>query len=1013
MRVICNNLENARKQLETLVCVYQNNFEQYQQVIYNETQVRVDFVNPFFQLLGWDVMNEAGLPQHLREVTHEATVLVEEDGVHRSKKPDYSFRVGTEGLFFLETKKPSVNITIDRSPAFQLRRYGWSGNLKVSVLTNFTDLYIYDCSVRPVEGDDIGAALIAHYHYTEYIQNFEEIYNFLSKEVVLSGEFERQFGDIRGALRREPFDEYFLEQIRGWRYILGNDILRNNPKINNETLNLFVQRILNRFIFLRICEDKNLEKYESLKRITTYQELKKLFAVADYKYDSGLFEILDEDRLLISDDIIIEIFQNLYYPNNSYEFGVVEPYIIGQIYELFLDESLEIQANNLVICVKKPEVVDAQGTVNTPKNITDIIVKETLGALYEDKTLEEVAKYRIADICCGSGNFLLSAFEYVVNFQIEYMSQHDLARAIQNGDLYRLPGAQNLCLAYEIKRNILKNLIYGVDIDPLAIEVTKFSLLLKVLEDSSAEELDAYQVKTHNKILPNLDENIKLGNSLVDTNYARYNSLVYQRPDIMNKLKMFDWTHEFGNRKFNAIIGNPPYIRVQNMVHYSHEEYAFYKSNLSGFVTANTDALDKYHLFIERALFLLNDNGILGYIVPHKFMNIQSGAELRELLSMHSYVRKIMHFGTHQIFQNRSTYTCILILSKHANAEFQIGFVQNLNQFLFEHEVECTTYMAPYLSRQPWAFIPKSLVDQLNKVSGHCTPLANLVDVFVGVQTSADNIYIIHSDREDDQFVYGRDCNGNDIQIEKGILRKSVYDAKLTSYEKIVANSYIIFPYKEVDGKPKLYEVDEMEEYFHCAFAYLHRFKEVLEKRNMTNRNDRNWFAFGRSQSLKRFMSGQHLVWAVLSLSSNYVFDDEMVIFTGGGNGPFYGLEMKSDTRESIFYIQAILNHWLMELLVKSKASTFRGDYYSHGKQFVAALPIYKIDFNDPDEVNKYQNIVDHVQTIMQLKQQMNNSSNAAERTILKRSMGAVTDELNALIDILYQVQTLENEEQE
>lgn len=363
------NLVAAQNQLRNLVSIYNRNFDQYQQATYNETQVRVDFVNPFFQLLGWDVLNEAGLPQHLREVTHEATVLVEENGAHRSKKPDYSFKVGTEILFFLETKKPSVNITVDRAPSFQLRRYGWSGNLKVSVLTNFTDLFIYDCTVRPVEGDEIGTALIAHYHYTEYEDKFEEIYSLLSKESVLNGDFQRIFGNVRGAMRREPFDAYFLDQIRGWRNQLGSDVVRNNPNVDAVTLNIFVQRILNRSIFLRICEDKNLENYESLRRITTYQELKDLFAVADQKYDSGLFEMLDEDRLIISDAVIIDIFQSLYYPNNSYEFGVVDPYIIGQIYELFLAETLEIEANGQVVSVKKPEVVDAQGTVNTPKNI--------------------------------------------------------------------------------------------------------------------------------------------------------------------------------------------------------------------------------------------------------------------------------------------------------------------------------------------------------------------------------------------------------------------------------------------------------------------------------------------------------------------------------------------------------------------------------------------------------------------------------------------------------------------
>ena len=109
---------------------------------------------------------------------------------------------------------------------------------------------------------------------------------------------------------------------------------------------------------------KNFAAWRIIAGPRTYQELKHLFAVADQKYDSGLFEMLDEDRLVISDSVIIEIFQSLYYPNNSYEFGVVDPYIIGQIYELFLDESLEIQVDGQVVCVQKPEVVDAQGTVN-------------------------------------------------------------------------------------------------------------------------------------------------------------------------------------------------------------------------------------------------------------------------------------------------------------------------------------------------------------------------------------------------------------------------------------------------------------------------------------------------------------------------------------------------------------------------------------------------------------------------------------------------------------------------
>lgn len=998
-------------QVGELVQTYSDNFSQFQQVTYNETQVRVDFVNRFFKLLGWDVDNERGLPQHLREVTHEATVVVEEDGVHRSKKPDYSFKVGTEVLYFLETKKPAVNLSVDADPAFQLRRYGWSGNLKISVLTNFTDLYIYDCSVRPREGDDIGVAMIAHYHFNEYVDRFEEIYNMLSKEAVLSGQFEHQFGNIRGALRREPFDQYFLDQIRTWRNILGEDILHNNPNVDVETLNIFVQRVLNRIIFLRICEDRCFENYESLKSITTYQELRALFAAADQKYDSGLFELLEEDRLTVSDVVIIEIFQSLYYPNNSYEFGVIDPYIIGQIYELFLDEALIIREDGHVEAKEKPEVIDSQGAVNTPKNITDIIVEETLRPLYENKTPEEVVQYRIADICCGSGNFLLSAFEYIVNYHIEYYRHHDVDDAERRGDIYQLAGSTNYILSYEKKRAILKNNIFGVDIDPLAVEVSKFSLLLKVLENSSLEEAEAFHQRTHQRILPNLDENIKNGNSLVDMNYAYFDHSVYQNISLMNKLKMFDWNAEFGDKKFDAIIGNPPYIRVQNIVYYSREEYDFYKSEYSPYETAQTDTLDKYYLFIEKGLALLNDDGMLGYIVPHKFMNIKSGTKLRELLAGNSNVKKILHFGTHQVFVNRSTYTCILVLSKQGYEEFQIGFVQDWNQFLFKHDVECISYPAEYITGQPWVFLPQSILIHLEEISTNCVPLSSLTDIFVGLQTSADDVYIINADFEDEAYVYFHDNQSREFKVEKGILRKGIYDVQIVSYEKIAANCYIIFPYKEVNGKAVLYSLTEMVENFPHALAYLNENKDRLDKRKMNGRKEEKWFAFGRSQSIRRFFSGEHLVWPVLSIGSNYVYDNEMVAFTGGGNGPFYGIEMKRSTRESIFYIQAILNHWLLELLVKSKASRFRGDYYSHGKQFIATLPIYKIDFENPAEVVKHQQIVEMVQNIMQLKSQIASAPNAARRTVFEHSIAALNTDLNKAIDELYQVESHEVEE--
>lgn len=997
----------AKKVIER-VRQYSTKIREYTRPTYNETEVRVEFVNPFFKALGWDVDNEAGLPQHIREVTHEATVLVEEEGKRRSKKPDYSFRIGTETLFYLETKKPSVDITTDNAPAFQLRRYGWSGNLKISVLTNFADLYIYDCSVRPIENDDVGVALIAHYSYTEYEDKFDEIYALLSKEAVLSGVFAERFDNIHGAFRREPFDEYFLKQIKKWRLSLGTDIWHNVSLMDEETLNISVQRILNRIIFLRICEDRSFEQYETLKQIKTYDALKHLFTVADQKYDSGLFEVLEEDNITVSDDILLEIFRDLYYPNNSYEFSVVDPFIIGQIYELFLDEKLKIEECNTVTVVQKPEAIDSQGAVNTPKNITDIIIEQTLTRIFEGKTLSEVQGVRIADICCGSGNFLLSAYEYVINHNIDWLIQNERDKALQDGRLIIVPGTDIYRLSFAKRREILLRNIWGVDIDPLAVEVTKFSLFLKLLEDTSLEEINYYVDTFQERVLPRLDNNIKNGNSLVNTFYTQYDPDIFEIDGALERIRMFDWDTEFGTEGFDAIVGNPPYIRVQNMVHYSPKEYGFYKSPFSGFETAGSELLDKYYLFIERAWSLLKEGGSIGYIVPHKFMNIMSGEPLRHFLSSRGAVREIIHFGTHQAFKNRSTYTCILILGKPAYDTYEIAFIQDWNRFLFDHKVEYHMYTADTLDSSPWVFIPGQITDRLAAIKEQCSPLNDLARIFVGVQTSNDKVYIITADSEDSDYVYFHDKNKIARKIEKGILRKSIYDARLQKYQEIIPNSYILFPYCNENDKPRLIDIDTMRSEYPFAIDYLSSFREELDRRNMTQpRTENNWYAYGRSQSLARFIHSEHLIWPVLSFDSNYVYDNAQVVFTGGGNGPFYGIEMKDGINESIFYIQAILNHWLLELLVKNSASTFRGGYYSHGKQFIAKLPIRRIDFSDNSQKVIHDKIVEKVHQLERLNIRMNAAQNSAASKAIERAIQAVQSELSAMIDILYGVEDL------
>lgn len=469
----------------------------------------------------------------------------------------------------------------------------------------------------------------------------------------------------------------------------------------------------------------------------------------------------------------------------------------------------------------------------------------------------------------------------------------------------------------------MKQNIYGVDIDNLATEVAKFSLLIKLLEDVSLNEIRNYFTITHGRILPNLDDNIRNGNSLVDTKYLNYNNHFYEDTELISQIKLFDWDTEFKGGKFDAIIGNPPYIRVQNMVHYTENEYQYFKSDISGFETAKAELLDKYYLFLERGLELLVSNGRLGYIIPHKFMLIKAGAVLRKMLSEKGCVETIIHFGTEQVFKGKSTYTCLLFLEKTKHKKFKIGFVKNLHEFYAGNQVNFKEYPIEYLSTVPWNFLSDDIVLLLEQVKDKCQPLEEMADIFVGLQTSADTIYIIKAQKEENGLTYFIDCRGKEKCVETDILKPCIYDVRLEKYAGIEPNRRLIFPYHTVKGKPVLYSIDEMKTDFPKTLAYLEEYKEELEKRSVPSRTENNWYQFGRSQSIKRFSIGEHLIWSVLSTEGNYVYDDKTICFTGGGNGPFYGLEKKISTKESLYYIQALLNYWLLERVVKVRQVLF------------------------------------------------------------------------------------------
>src|SRR6266496_47575 len=561
-----------------LIDRYDRNRAAYRSNQYNEAQLRVEFLNPFFEALGWDVNNKQGYAEAYKDVINEDAIKV--GGA--TKAPDYSFRIGGTRKFFVEAKKPATNLKDASEPAFQLRRYAWSAKLPLSILTDFEELAIYDCRVKPDRNDKATTTRISYVSYTDYPQRWEEITSVFSREAILKGSFDTYAEATKGKRGTAEVDTAFLQEIESWREMLARHLAHRNRNLTQRELNFAVQMTIDRIIFLRICEDRGIEEYERIRSLSkgtnVYHRLCNLFVEADERYNSGLFHFQKEKdvpeppdtltpNLIIDDKPLKDIITRLYYPDSPYEFSALPANVLGQVYEQFLGKVILLAPSHQVTIEEKPEVRKAGGVYYTPTFIVDYIVRHTLSKLLEGKKpglRGSASKIKIIDPACGSGSFLIVAYQYLLDWHRD--------RYIEDGtekhrkELYQGAGGQWLLTTQEKKR-ILLNSIYGVDIDTQAVEVTKLSLLLKVLEGESNQSLISQLRLFHERALPDLDSNIKCGNSLIGPDFYDIVQMSFFDEEERYRINVFDWYAEFpeimASGGFDAVIGNPPYIRME------------------------------------------------------------------------------------------------------------------------------------------------------------------------------------------------------------------------------------------------------------------------------------------------------------------------------------------------------------------------------------------------------------------------------------------------------------------
>ncbi|MEM4347550.1 MAG: N-6 DNA methylase [Candidatus Altiarchaeota archaeon] len=633
--------EIIKQEIRKLVEKYNRVVEEKRVITYNEEMTKKDFILPLFRALGWNIEDS-------NEVTAEEKIS--------KKRVDYGFRINGIPKFFLEVKPLRGDLD---NPKFieQAINYAWHKGCTWAVLTNFESVKIFNAEWKtsnPLQNH------LKTIPCQEFLDRFDELW-LLSKESFEKGLIDKEAEKWGKKTKKITVDKQLLQDFTRFRELLSKNITKLNQSKNltEEELDEAVQRILDRLILIRNCEDRELEaktlissfrEWESRGKGQLIKSLREVFAYFDKQYNSKIFANHLCDSLDIDNEVLHEIIEGLYYTKDksvSYDFSAIEADVLGNIYEQYLGHILKKSEKRAKLTENHAHRKE-QGIYYTPTYIVDYIVRNTLGELLKNKKPEDVEKIRVLDPACGSGSFLIKAFD-VLN---EYYAKHD-----KNYSQTQIDFKTGLPFTSKVK--ILKNNIFGVDLDKQAVEIAQLNLLLKIAE------------KGHR--LPLLQENIKCGNSLIDD------------PAIAGD-KAFKWEEEFSDVMkeggFDVVIGNPPYERT---LYLENEKEYYSRAYVSAY-----GAYDILVLFIEKAIKLLKSEGYLGFIVSNKFLVSDYGKKLREFLLSNCKIIKIIDLAdAKRVFPDALVSTVIIIVQKTTKnkSKYRVNcFISNENTTIFDEE---------------------------------------------------------------------------------------------------------------------------------------------------------------------------------------------------------------------------------------------------------------------------------------------------------------------------------------
>jgi type I restriction-modification system DNA methylase subunit len=647
---------------------------------------------------------------------------------------------------------------------------------------------------------------------------------------------------------------------------------------------------------------------------------------------------------------------------------------------------------------EKPEVRKAGGVYYTPAYIVDYIVERTVGRLLTNRSPAQAAKLRILDPACGSGSFLIGAYQRLLDWHRDQYVAEDPEKHARGRSprLYRGSAGEWRLTTAERKRILLNN-IYGVDIDPQAVEVSKLSLLLKVLEGESKETVNNQLRLFHERALPDLGRNIKCGNSLIGRDFYERRQKELFDEETAYRINAFDWSdirRGFGGIMkaggFDAVIGNPPYLSIQTMNEVAPSSVGYYNDHYD---VAGKGNYDVYVVFVERGLSLLQPDGLVGFILPSKFFATDYGEPLRELLSSRGALAQIVDFRHGQVFVGATTYTCLLFLSSARRDSFQYSIAAPPDA-LQAGSLEQIEFNTSYLSSAPWVFVRKDERDVLSKLAKHSMPLLSLpCSVSRGSSTGADDVFMLPSSKK---RLFARE--GESVDIERTILRVPLYATDFGRYRFAPAREErVIFPYRLAGAEYRVLEEDELASEFPKTYAYLRSRKKALLKRKQFKK----WFGFSAPRNLE-LHDAAHLIVPLLAYTGSFCplpWDHrEFCPMASAG----FTISIEDPREWNPAYVLGLLNSRLLFWMLKRISNVFRGGWITCTKQYVGTLPIRIVSRSAPQDRKRHDKMVELVQGMLMLHKRLAEVKTDHARAVLSRQIETTDRQIDQLVYELY-----------